>query len=171
MDASDQLLTVAGIGATLAGFTAIVGIFSTSGQRSEGTRLFFWLMIEFSFATIFFSFLPLVLSNFDIRSATIWAVSSATVAGFIVAHLVAIGAVIKSGFAKGQLPRWGPRIMGPLFVVVLAVQFLNATAVVFHRSYAAYFLGLVLFLTVALANFALLVTKFWESNVTGPNQG
>ena len=163
MDASDQLLTVAGIGATLAGFTAIVGIFSTSGQRSEGTRLFFWLMIEFSFATIFFCLLPLVLSNFGLSSHTVWGTSSATMVAFITVHLVGIRAVLRRGFARGQIPRLSPFIVGPLFLVVLAVQGLNAIGVAFDRTYAAYFLGIVLFLGIALSNFSYLVTKFWES--------
>lgn len=164
MEGSDQLLTVAEIGATLAGFTAIVGIFSRSGQRSEGTRLFFWLMIEFSFATILFCILPLVLSNFGLEAGALWGTSSAAMAGFIVVHLMGVGTILRRGFAKGQLPRLGPRVMAPLFGVLLVVQFLNAIAIGFERTYAAYFLGLVLFLGIALTNFALLVTKFWESS-------
>lgn len=164
MEGSDQLLTVAEIGATLAGFTAIVGIFSRSGQRSEGTRLFFWLMIEFSFATIFFCVLPLVLSNFGVAPGTVWGASSAAMAAFLVLHVMGVRAVLRSGFAKGQLPRFGPALMGPLFAVLFVVQGLNALSFGFDRSYAAYFLGLVLFLGVAMTNFALLVTKFWESS-------
>ena len=119
MEGSDQLLTVAEIGATLAGFTAIVGIFSRSGQRSEGTRLFFWLMIEFSFATIFFCVLPLILSNFGVASRAIWGASSAAMSVFIVAHLVTLSTVLSGGFAEGQIPRLNPLIVGPLFLVVL----------------------------------------------------
>ena len=164
MEGSDQLLTVAEIGATLAGFTAIVGIFSRSGQRNEGTRLFFWLMIEFSFATIFFCVMPLVLWNFGLEARPVWGSSSAAMAAFIGVHMVGTGAVLRRGFARGQLPRLGPFIVGPLLVAVLIVQCLNAISIGFNRTYAAYFLGLVLFLGIALTNFALLVTKFWESS-------
>jgi hypothetical protein len=164
MEGSDQLLTVAEIGATLAGFTAIVGIFGRSGRRSEGTRLFFWLMIEFSFAMILFCVLPLVLSNFGVDARVVWSLCSTAMATFIVVHLMSMRAVLRSGFARGQLPRFGPLVVTPLFSVVFVVQVLNALAVGFERTYAAYFLGLVLFLGIALTNFALLVTKFWESS-------
>ena len=86
-------------------------------------------------------------------------------AGFMLAHGTIIGRLLRRGFAKGHMPRISPKIIGPLFVLVLAVQLLNATAMVFDRSYAAYFLGLVLFLGIALTDFAFLVTKLWDPTV------
>jgi hypothetical protein len=41
---------------------------------------------------------------------------------------------------------------------------LNALGVGFHRSYAAYFNGLLLFLLLAAVNFVLLLAAVWSAN-------
>lgn len=52
-------------------------------------------------------------------------------------------------------------VVAPLFAVTFIIQVMNAAGVVFDRTYAAFFLGLVLFLLIAFGNFVLLLNHLW----------
>ncbi len=164
LQGSEQLLTIAEIGATLAGFTAIVGILARSDRSNIRSRTFFWLMIEFSFATMLFSLLPFAVSNFEIVEPLVWAASSFVMAAFIIAHFLVVSSLVRSSAVRGQFPRFGPAIVVPLFVLILLIQLLNTIGVVFERTYAGYFLGLILFLGLALLSFVLLLHQLSASN-------
>jgi hypothetical protein len=161
-EAGEQLLTLAEIGATFMGFTAIAGVLATSTQRKVGSRINFWLMIEFSFAMVFFSILPFVFFNFDLPTRTIWAISSILVASFIPVHLLIVSRFILHAIEMGEFNRHAVKFVFPLFIAIFVIQVLNASGIFFEQSYAAYFLGLVFFLLLAFVNFTFLLMEIWQ---------
>jgi hypothetical protein len=161
MEGSDQLLTIAEIGATFAGFTAIVGLIANSARGNLGAKLNFWLMIEFSFATIVFALIPLTLFNFGVAPHYIWTASSLSIAVFLILHGILIRKHVAEAIARSQLSIKSPLIIVPLFAVTIVIQVLNALGIVFDRTYAAFFLGIFLFLLIAFGNFVLLLNQLW----------
>ena len=162
MEGSDQLLTIAEIGAAFAGFTAIVGVLASSYRGNLGSKVSFWIMFEFSLATIFFSLLPFALSNFGTKPHIVWATSSSILALFLVAHVLIAGRFVMAAVARGELSKYSPRVFIPTFTVVFTIQILNAMNVFFDRSFAAFSLGLLLFLLMASVNFVFLLVGVWS---------
>lgn len=166
MEGADQLLAIAEIGATFAGFTGVIGVLGkTPGERfPEITRVNFWLMIEFSLATVFFCLIPFAIFNFTGPDRAIWATSSAIMAIFIVAHLLLMGRVMNPIVKRGEWPRSAILFVMPLFGTVFLIQSLNAIGIGFTQSYEAYFLGLLLFLLLASINFVALMRTLWSNS-------
>jgi len=122
-------------------------------------------MIEFSFALIVFSILPIVLFNFEFIESTVWTVSSATMAIFIPCHMLVVGGkFIMPAVRRGEFGGTGPLIIVPLFCVIFAIQATNALGYGFDHSFAAYFLGLASFILMAFSNFMALLIQFWISD-------
>jgi hypothetical protein len=170
MEGADQLLTIAEIGAAFAGFTGVIGALGRTPGAAvpAATRARFWLMIEFSIATIFFALIPFAVFNFTAPSeALVWTISSAVMAGFIVLHMTVGARWSTRGLAPGDWPRWEPRLATLFFAVVALNQALNALGVGFDRSYAAFFNGLLLFLLIATANFVALMAALWSNDDSG----
>ena len=164
MEGSEQLLTIAEIGAAYAGFTAVVGVLTASNRRHR-TRLGFWIMFEFALATIFFSLLPFIFFNFGAEAITVWSLSSLTMAVFFIMHIFIVGRRhILPAVARGEYMKQAPYIFGPILFVTGIVQLLNTFGIFFERSYAAYFLGLVLFLVMASVSFVGLLIDIWATD-------
>lgn len=165
MEIGDQLLTLAEVGATFAGFTAIAGVLVRSSKDRLGSQVSFWLMIEFSFAMIFFSLVPFIFFNFEIVETKIWMICSLLMAAFFPLHLAVAGKYVLAAVDRGELSKSGPKILIPLFGIVFAIQVMNALSIGFEKTYAAYFLGLMLFLTLAFVNFVILLLEVWKPSV------
>ncbi|MFT7244211.1 MAG: hypothetical protein ACI82A_001561 [Candidatus Azotimanducaceae bacterium] len=162
MEISDQLLTLAEVGSAFAGFTAIAGVLARSSKDRLGSQVSFWLMIEFSFALILFSLMPFVFFNFGFAEPTIWLVCSLLMVVFFPLHVAFAGKYVLAAVERGELSKYGPRVIVPLFLTVFVIQVLNVFEIYFERSYAAYFLGLILFLMLAFVNFILLLVEIWK---------
>lgn len=163
-DSTDQLLTIAEMGATFAGFTAIVGVLASDARTRSATQLNFWIMMEFSFAAIVFSLLPIMLMNFDLESQTVWIASSSVMAAFIPLHVAIVGRLfIVPATKRGEFDPNAPYVFVPLFVLVLIVQVLNVLGIGFQGTYGAYFLGLAFFILLVFSNFAALLRQIWVS--------
>lgn len=161
-DPIDQLLTVAEIGAAFAGFTAIAGAIIRDSTVRTRSQLYFWIMIEFSFALIFFSLLPVVLFNIELAENVVWISSSAVMAAFIPCHLFGVGAkYIMPAIQKGEFTTRGPWIFVPLFLIVFSVQSANVVGVGIGHTFGAYFLGLAAFVLLVFSNFISLLIQVW----------
>ncbi len=75
----DLLLTIAEVSVGLAGFSAIVGLLGHQSGRSDlkVDALRLQVMLEASLLVAAYSFLPLLISNFDFEVWTTWRISSA----------------------------------------------------------------------------------------------
>jgi hypothetical protein len=170
MEGTDQLLTIAEIGAAFAGFTGVIGALGRTPGAGipAATRARFWLMIEFSIATIFFALIPFAVFNFTAPSESlVWVISSAIMAIFVVLHMFVGERWSTGAVAPGAWPRWEPRMATVFFTIVALNQTLNALGVAFDRPYAAFFNGLLLFLFIAAANFVALMAALWSADDSG----
>ena len=170
MEGADQLLTIAEIGAAFAGFTGVIGALGRTPGAAipAATRARFWLMIEFSIATIFFALIPFAVFNFTAPSETlVWPISSAVMAAFVVLHMVVGARWSTRDVAPGAWPRWEPWVATILFGMVALNQALNAFGLSFGRPYAAFFNGLLLFLFIAATNFIALMAALWSNDDGG----
>ena len=165
MEISDQLLTLAEVGAAFAGFTAIAGVLASNTKDRLGSQVSFWLMIEFSFLMILFALAPFIFFNFGLAGSTVWMICSLLMAVFFPLHIAIAGKYVIAAIERGELSKYGPRILLPLFVIVFIIQVMNAFEVGFERTYAAYFLGLILFLILAFVNFVILLLEIWKPSL------
>ncbi len=160
MQGSDVLLTICEVSIAYAGFTSVVGVL---GQRSGGVwdredsfRL--WLMIESSLATLFFSLMPFVLHYFAFSDRAVWGVCSSAMAMFLVAHMLVVSPRVRALVRSGH---WSTKRFEPLIGVFVfatfVVQSMNVLALGFDRSFAAYLLGLILFLGLGSMHFVALL--------------
>lgn len=170
MEGTDQLLTIAEIGAAFAGFTGVIGALGRTPGAGipAATRARFWLMIEFSIATIFFALIPFAIFNFTAPSeALVWPISSAVMAIFIVVHMIVGKRWSTRDLTPREWPRWEPWVAMVLFSIVALNQSLNALGLGFGRPYAAFFNGLLLFLFIAATNFVALMAALWSDDDSG----
>ena len=166
MEPVDQLLTIAEIGAAFAGFTAIAGVVLVNAEVKVRSQINFWIMIEFSFALIIFSLIPVVLFNLNVSEPAVWSLSSASMALFIPAHIFGVGArFIMPAIRRGEFTATGPWGFVPLFLLVFSVQSANALGVGFEKSFGAYFLGLSTFILLVFTNFVSLLRQIWLGSV------
>ena len=170
MEGTDQLLTIAEIGAAFAGFTGVIGALGRTPGTTipAATRARFWLMIEFSIATIFFALIPFAVFNFTAPSESlVWTISSSIMAAFVVVHMVFGNRWSTHQVGPEDWPRWEKRFANVFFVIVALNQTLNALGVAFDRPYAAFFNGLLLFLLIAATNFVALMAALWSTDDSG----
>lgn len=166
MNEADQLLTIAEIGAALTGFTGIIGALQGGpALTSQRSRVSFWLMLEFSIVTILFALLPVGVMNFDLTGPTVWMLVSGAMAIFIVAHVVVAGRYIMPLTLAGAWPRAYSRTVVPVFGLTALILVLNALGIGFERSFAAYFIGIMLFVVLACLNFVTLMYTIIDASL------
>ena len=88
-------------------------------------------------------------------------------AAFFPIHLMIAGKFVLVAIERGEMSKYGPRILVPIFCIVFVLQILNTFGIGFETSYAIYFLGLVLFLVVAFVNFVFLLIEIWKPHQEG----
>ena len=147
------------MGIALAGFTSIIGLLGTSARQwTEDVSVKFWIMIEFSLATVFFSLLPFAPHYLGASSEITWAISSGLMAVFVIAH-VAVSRPRIQRLSRND--EWTGRaaepVIGLLLLSVVAIQSLNALKIGFARNLGAYYLGLLFLLAFAATAFVLLM--------------
>lgn len=164
IDAGDVLLSLAEIAVAFAGFASIVAIFQrSSDQDGDAFDVFrFWVMLEFSFAALFFSLFPLLLGFLGLSVAVVWSVSGGGLIAFVFAHGVFTSRLIgrREPAVVSSLTRALSAVANVAFATILLTQALNIVGV-FGRSFAPYLAGLLLVLFGAALNFVRLV---WVGN-------
>ncbi len=166
MEGSDVLLAVCEVSIAFAGFTSVVGVLGQRGggywDTEDSFRL--WLMIESSFATLFFSLTPFVPHYFLLSDSAVWGISSGTMAIFLLVHMAVIGPRVARLSRTGE---WSTRRFEPLIGIFIAatlvIQSLNVLGIGFDRSFGAYLLGLLLFLALAALHFVALLVAVHHS--------
>lgn len=164
-DASEVLLTLAEISVAFAGFSSIVATFQKrSGDDGASFDHFrFWIMLEFSLASLLFSLLPFALYFAGLSGPAVWSSAGATMVAFIVAH--GFGFVFLRRRARAVLDS---SITRPFLIAsqliygsVVISQLLNISNIGLHRGFGPYLFGLLMLMLAAAANFARLV---WVGN-------
>jgi hypothetical protein len=154
MAIEDALLTIAEIALVFAGLTSLIVVVRGPGHGAWRPIEFIamWLMVGWSLGALFFSLLPVVLFHYGVPPATLWALSSGSLALFISLFVGVMGIRLRRARAELMLPRAG-RIFQVLVPIVIAIQLLAATDWLVPRGAPTYLLGVIALLAFAVFPF------------------
>lgn len=153
------LLTVAEIGVAFAGFASIVTAFRHHGADdwSPQDALRFQMLIIPSLSAMLLALLPFALGYFGVQEPGLWRAASTIMGAYVLAILALVAPravrLVRSG---ALLPAVALPSLGGALVVV-ALQFCNATNLGVRPGIAAYFTGLLYLLLRSAASFARLL--------------
>ena len=159
MSGTDELLTIAEIAVTLAGFAGVVAAFLHRGSLHPVDRLRFVNMFVIAFSALTLSFLPLAFVHLGLAERKVWALSSAGMIALWCAHMALVP------FLRGRLQAGlaGTDLRSPFLLMVvpaivnLLVQLANATGWLFEPGFVPYFFGLFVYLYAAGLGFVYAV--------------
>ncbi len=165
MDPIDQLLTIAEIALTLAGFAGIIATFQfqNGSSLSRGRVLSLALIVYISLVGTFFAVLPIVLLNFGLPEKSVWAGCSALMAINISAFIVYIWRRTDTNHLSGPIRSF----YGASFLLASAVviaNIMNCIPGLFDGEYSIYFVNFVFFLFLVGFYFSrLLLHPLWKA--------
>lgn len=165
MEGESVLLTIAQLGLTLVGFSALILAFRRAEKSWEGAEIIGQkIILELGLATTLLALLPLAVFH-TIGSELVWAVSSGIYILFIVLWIRLIyQRVRRMGFAN---PRNSSNTAAQ--VMLLAVIVLQAVNMLFLRAFAPYLWGVLWLIFAAGLQFVLFVYGYMEE-ATGQNE-
>jgi hypothetical protein len=150
----DMVLTSAiEVGISIAGFTGIVIALSRRDGGESSRALLISILLLASIASVFFSFLPMLLSLAGLDDSTVWSTSSATFLTYIVAVFA---------YRLRQLGAVRPRSSAAVVVggmVFLSGVLLQIPNVIWLKAAWPY---LVLIVAYVLYAFSVFVTLLWN---------
>lgn len=169
MEGSEYLYTIAEVSVAVVGFSAVVVVFrNRGGQALSPVELkLISFMIERGFAALFLSLLPMLLSHLGLSGAGVWAISSGTLALYLLTALLRTASFRRQipAEAEAQLPARGlSAILAVCAVIVIAVQVLNAVGAVLNQGIGWYLLGATFVLGLAAIIFSTIIRTFASSN-------
>lgn len=164
MNSIDQLLTVAEIALTLAGFAGIIATFQfkNSAFFSKGRVLSLSLIVYISLVGTFFAVLPIALLNFGLSEKSVWATCSALMALNITVFIIYIWQRTHTDHLSRLLRAfYSTAFVGAILIVV--INLMNCAAIVFDSEYSIYFLNFLYCLFLVGFYFSrLLLQPLWK---------
>jgi len=155
MTAADALMTIAEMSVGFAGFSAVVGVFTTRGELSRLDRFRFVFLFTSAFAAAVLAFVPILLSESGFEGPELWVASSGTM---VVVWL--LGAVFG---ARNRVPLTSSLVEGPLMSIPsvgnLVIQIGNVWGAFWHPSPAIYIAGNLIWLYVTGLIFVSIVIE------------
>lgn len=152
---------IAELSVAFAGFSGLIGVVSANPDVAAPSYWFrLWVMIEFSITTMMLAMLPFVAHYFGFEGERLWMLGSASIAGFLIVHIVIASPKVRRLYRTGQ---WlsPPAILDysvpALMAVCLVTQSLNVAGIVLERTFAGFLLGLILLLAISCVNFVCLM--------------
>lgn len=146
MDWADVLLTIAEVSIAFAGFASIVAILGGregGGWRTEDVDRF-WVMIEYSFAALFFAVVPFALFHLGVGEPDLWPLGSALMAAFLLGYAVMVTRrLIRHRLAGRVRSHWlSLSVLYGICTVLVGAQGLNAIASPFDEPFGVYLAGI-----------------------------
>jgi hypothetical protein len=159
VDASNFLIGIAEVGAVFVGFSSIVAIF---GRRPNGAwvpmdRIRIRNLVEQALAVAVLGFLPLALSSLNVSETNTWTISSVVLGIFLGLDLTLW--IIRARVLRkhAALRIWMAAVGSVSLGVALFLQVLNVSGWIFDNESGPYVAGLLLILSLAGLQFALLI--------------
>ena len=156
MDPSETLSTVAEVGLGLAGFTGVLVVLGRQpGRFSPAESFRLAVLLVGSLSALFLSLVPLVLRDFGLAGANLWRVSS----GVMLASVVCSGAFLARPVARFRVSKseaYSPWVLGSLTsgaLIVLVLQVVNLTGLLWPTGPGAYSFGLLFLLAGGVVQF------------------
>lgn len=164
MNSVDQLLAIAEIALTLAGFAGIIATFQFKNNQtiSGGRVLSLSLIVHISLVGTFFAVLPIALMNFGMPEKSIWAACSALMALNIATFIIYIWRNTDTNHL-GPVVRlfYSAAFLGAILMVTL--NLMNCASIVVDRDYAVYFVNFLFCLFLVGFYFSrLLLYPLWK---------
>ncbi len=166
MENADQLLTFTQVAIAVAGFAGIIGTFQfKDGEKiRRGDAVGLAVVVNTGLMSAFYSTLPLLLINFGIDDATVWAVSSGMTCIIYAYFSVDIAMRLKN-FKTYRT--FNKLLIYVLFIVgfaVIVINILNAFNIVFKREFGPYYISLIYSLGLVCYMFSrLLLRPIWRT--------
>ncbi len=156
MNPSETLSTIAELALGLAGFTGVLVVLGRQPGRfspAEGFRLA--VLLVASLSALFLSLVPLVLHDFGLAGAPLWRVSS----GLMAISVLCSGALLARplgrfrGSESEAYSAWVLVVLTSGAGVVVIVQLINSTGLLWPTGQGSYSLGLLFLLAGAVVQF------------------
>lgn len=149
----DMILTSAiQVGIAIAGFTGIVIALSKRDGGEDSRAILVSILLLTSIGTVFFSFLPMLLSLAGLDDATVWTASSAT---FLIYIAVVFAYRARQRVTMRSLSKGAVALGGSVFLVGLFLQIPN---VFLFKTAWPY---LLLIVSYVIYSFSVFVTLLW----------
>jgi hypothetical protein len=150
------------VGIATAGFSGIVAVLGgrTQGGWSAGDAGRISLLLQGSFAAVIFSFLPLVLEGAGVTEATVWRISSASIAVYNL--LSFLRSIRRTREASGMDPsvRFRLYLVSSLIFLIVSVPLQVYNVVSLHAGWP-FVVAVLLELVEAFIMFARLLQTSW----------
>lgn len=164
LEASDILLTFAEVSVALAGF---IGITAAFRQRNSNWSAFdlssVRFVLEVSFAALFLSVLPGIISNFSIEPALSWRISAVAMAAVLLAlffyHRWRRQRLSGKEFPPGGRVRFRVPMLAAYLVVTAAIALSGSLGIAVQGTYL---LGVTMLLLAAAIEFLAFVAALQE---------
>jgi len=166
MENADQLLTFTQVAIAVAGFAGIIGTFQfKEGEMiRRGDAVGLAVVVNTGLMSAFYSTLPLLLINFDLRDSTVWAISSGMTCMIYTYFSVDIAMRLKN-FKTYKY--FNKIIIYTLFIVgflIVVMNFLNVCNIVFKREFGPFYISLIYSLGLVCYMFSrLLLRPIWRT--------
>lgn len=155
------LVTIAGVGATFAGFSGVVAVFDRRAHGEWYPEELFRLtnMLVMSLGACLVSLVPMLEEFFGIHEATQWTGASLILGAFCLVYW-SIANRLRRGVTQarpGLLSPWAQVVVNACLVGAILLQALNVAEVLVVRGAGSFVAGLWLLLIAAGLQFAFLV--------------
>jgi hypothetical protein len=158
MTEADSLIVTAELAVAIAGFSGVVvALRRRSEDPNSIAYLRLWRLVESSLASIGFSLLPLVLYHFELRAPSLWSVSSAVMALYLVSIQVFTIRRFRTQLAS---PATSWRFNGTLIGVQSAffvLLLINSLGIGIGPAFGPYFAAVVQHIALAALMFSRLL--------------
>jgi len=154
----DELLTIAEIAVTLAGFAGVVVAFLHRGELHAVDRIRFVNFFTIAFEAVILAFVPIALSHLEFEGSRLWVWSSAFMIGLWTLHMMMVPLFLARVLGAMRVVSPFPTVLMlvPAFVNV-AVQLVNATGWLHEPGFVPYLFGLFVYLYSAGVSFVYMV--------------
>lgn len=166
MNGTEQLILLAEVSISLAGFAGIVSTFQykNGSENSHGDALGLAMMVHCGLLNAFFAVLPMAIYSLGVNEQLTWNISSSA---HCVNYVLYFGYIINS-MRKIKVRRTSTKVMyGLLYavgLVVLVFNFANAFNIGFQGQFGPYFIACILPICLAGYMFARLVLRpLWKN--------
>jgi hypothetical protein len=165
MESLDILILGVEASIALAGFAGIIATFQFGGakQTRRADAVGLTIILQFSLLAALASSIAILLSSFDIKETTLWAICSVVIAIMYVGGIYAQHKNLKDAVRTASFKKMIAILRAPGPVLIL-INVMNASDIFFHREAGPVIAGIVWALTLAGFMFSrLLLQPVWRN--------
>ncbi len=166
MENADQLLTFTQVAVAVAGFAGIIGTFQfKEGERiRRGDVVGLAVVVNMGLLSAFYSTLPLLLASFGMNDSSVWAISSGMTCVIYTYFSIDIALRLKNFKTFKAVNKLVIYLLYLISTVIIGINFLNASDVIFKREFGPYYVSLIYSLGLVCYMFSrLLLRPIWRT--------